>query len=85
MCRAGVGISFQPIRATASLVQTGELEVVLPQWRGVPHELYAAVARALTFLPLCASCSPLWAPSCLSRVQPRAAFVLCSLSLDLSS
>ena len=51
MCRAGVGIFFQPIRATASLVQTGELEVVLPQWRGVPHEVYAAVASRLNLSP----------------------------------
>lgn len=51
MCRAGVGISFQPIRATASVVQTGELEVVLPQWRGVPHEVYAAVASRLNLSP----------------------------------
>ena len=43
--------TFQPIRATASLVQTGELEVVLPQWRGVPHEVYAAVASRLNLSP----------------------------------
>ena len=51
MCRAGVGISFQPIQVSAALVRSGELEVVLPQWRGVPHEVYAAVASRLNLSP----------------------------------
>lgn len=51
MCRAGDGISFQPIQVSAALVHSGELEVVLPQWRGVPHEVYAAVASRLNLSP----------------------------------
>lgn len=51
MCRAGAGITFQPIRASAALVRSGELVVVLPQWRGVPHVVYAAVASRLNLSP----------------------------------
>lgn len=51
MCLAGNGIAFQPIMATAPLVQAGRLQVVLPQWRGVPRIVYAAVASRLNLSP----------------------------------
>lgn len=51
-CLADGGIAFQPIDATAELVKTGRLRVVLPELRGVPHVMNALVADRLNLSPL---------------------------------
>lgn len=52
MCLAGNGITFQPVIATKDLVQQGRLCVVLPEFRGNPHIVYAAVASRLNLSPI---------------------------------
>lgn len=52
MCLAGNGITFQPVIATKDFVQQGRLNVVLPEFRGNPHIVYAAVASRLNLSPI---------------------------------
>ena len=52
LCLAGNGITFQPVIATKDLVQQGRLCVVLPEFRGNPHIVYAAVASRLNLSPI---------------------------------